>query len=95
MAVRPRLYNPIGFREAKRRTLDDLASGDIQHEPRDAFGEKNLLAIGDVTAEFVAGLLRRCQGSQYASSPHHRNPTVEVHEFFPGRGVRGQPKWYV
>ena len=75
--------------------LEALARGDIQHEAREAQIEKNLLAIGDVTAADVAALIRRCSGRQYASSPHHRNPTVEVHEFFPGRGVRGQPRWYI
>jgi hypothetical protein len=88
-------YRPIGFREAKRRTLEALDVGDIQHEPREAHEEKNLLAIGEVSTRFVADLVRSCTGGQYCSSPHHRNASIEVHEFFPGRGVSGRQKWYV
>lgn len=42
---RPRRYTPIDFLVAKRRLLDCLARDDIQHEPRDAMAEKNLLAV--------------------------------------------------
>lgn len=90
-------FSPMGFTAAKQRLLDCLARGDIQHEARDAMAEKNLLAIGDVTPEEVASFVRRCRGSQYESSPHDTDDTIEVHTFHVGRGERHPPlgRWYV
>jgi hypothetical protein len=60
-----------------------LASGEFSHEPREAMEEKNLLAVGDVSAAAVARLLRRCTSQQYATDHHHRLPRVVVHVFRP------------
>lgn len=86
-------YIRLGFREAKRHAIVGL-KGDIRHEPRDAQAQKNLLAVGEVSPEEVSQLIATCVGTQYGSSPHYVDPSVEVHEFFPGRGRPGA-RWYI
>jgi hypothetical protein len=43
--------------------------------------EKNLLAVGVVSAAAVGRLLRRCTSQQYAAGQHHKLPRVVVHVF--------------
>jgi hypothetical protein len=89
-------YTPLGFTNAKAQALALLADGDIQHEIRDAMSEKNLLAIGDVTPEFVAGLMKRCRGHQYTSRPHDRDRATEVHIFKPLERLSERAiTWYI
>ena len=90
-------YSAMGFTAAKKRLLECLGRGDIQHEARDAMAEKNLLAIGDISPEEVAALVRRCRGPQYESSPHDTDASIEVHTFHVGRGERKPPmgRWYI
>ncbi len=82
----------MGFRNAKTRLIRALESGDFGHEPREVQEEKNLLAVGDVTTEFVIDLLHKSRGQDYSSSPHHADPLVDVHVF--GPTVDGE-RWYV
>jgi len=63
--------------------VEKLASGEFSHEPREAMEEKNLLAVGEVSAAMVAKLLRRCTPQQYATGQHHKLPRVVVHVFRP------------
>lgn len=67
-------------------------TGDFQHERRDALSEKNLLAVGDVTAAEVVGLLPKTRGDQYSSSSHDWDAATAVHVFKP---VVNREQWYI
>ena len=69
----------MAFREAKRRVLQALAEGTYLHEARNSIDVKNRFATGDVTAEFVAKVIGRCNGRDHSMSPHHRALHVTVH----------------
>jgi hypothetical protein len=62
----------MGLRSARTLLIAALESGVYGHEPRDVQEEKNLLAVGDVTAEFVITLLRKTKGQEYSTSPTMR-----------------------
>jgi len=79
---------PKGFKAAKKAAIEALCSGNYQHEARSAIEVKNLLATGEVSAEFVADLLRQSRGSDHSSSPHHRASSIDVHVVY-SRG------WYI
>jgi hypothetical protein len=81
-----------GFRQAKPGVLAALRSGNFQHEARDVLAEKNLLAIGDVTATEVIQAVQREGGGDYSRSPHHADPGTIVHLLRPG-GKHG--RWYI
>jgi len=78
----------VGFSEAKQRVLRDLQAGNFVHEVRRNISRKNLLLTGRIGASDLAGILRRARGQDHRSSPHHRDPGIEVHEIL----VEG---WYV
>jgi hypothetical protein len=56
-----------------------LRSGRFLHEARSAVEVKNLLAMGQVSAQFVEGIIAKSDGTQYRSSPHHSVPSIDVH----------------
>lgn len=79
----------MGFKEVKHTVIKALAEGTFSHEPRaGSIDEKNKLATGEVTPEFVAGLIKRSKGADYSCSPHHKAPAIEVH-------VIEKNDWYV
>jgi hypothetical protein len=82
----------MGFRAARARLVQALREGCYEHEARDALGEKNLLAVGEVTAAEVIRLLLRCKGHQFRRSLHHFDPTIDVFEFTPDLA---EERWYV
>ncbi len=82
----------MGLRDAKALLITALENGGFGHEPREVQEERNLLAIGEVTTEFVVKLLQRTLGTDYSSSPHHADASVEVHVFNP---TVDQERWYV
>lgn len=82
----------MGFKDVRCLLIDALESGRYQHEYRADMESKNLLATGEVTAEFVAQLLRRCRGDQYRASPYHYDARVLCHEFMPAIGGE---RWYL
>jgi hypothetical protein len=82
----------MGFRAARTALIRALLAGDYQHEAREALAEKNLLAVGDVTAAEVIAFLRSTRGSQYSSASHDWDRDTIVHVFWPV--VSGQ-RWYV
>lgn len=82
----------MGFKEARRRLIEALQSGNIDFEKRPDFREKNLLFTGEVDAAFVIRLLRRCAGWEYSTSKHHFLKDTWCHIFTPQ--LRGQ-RWYV
>lgn len=82
----------MSFGEARHRLIEALRDGRYEHEARDALAEKNLLAVGGVTADDVILMLRRCRGDQFRESPHHFDRTVTVLEFRP---LLDEDRWYV
>lgn len=82
----------VGFREARDRLIEALRKGRYEHEARQARTEKNLFAVGDVSADEVVTLLYRCRGDQHEDSPHHWDRATTVHEFKPV--VKGH-QWYI
>ena len=82
----------MGFVAARSLLIDALASGMYQHEQRRDIERKNLLAVGDVSPDFVVGLLKACRGTQYKASPHHFVTGITCHEFKP---VVARRQWYV
>ncbi len=92
MTYTPHRVREMGFKDVRCLLIDALESGHYQHEFRADMESKNLLAIGEVTAEFVADLLRRCRGDQYRSSPYHYDPGVLCHQFTPR--LDGE-RWYL
>ncbi len=71
---------PKGFKAARHAAIAALLSNKYAAEARNGIDIKNLLAMGEVTNVFVAGLLRQSDGSQHRASPHHTVESVEVHE---------------
>ena len=71
----------MGFKDDKRRVISDLISGNFQHVPRNRISadEKNKLQTGEVTAAFVANLLKQCRSTHWVSAPHHGDNRVTVH----------------
>ena len=86
------LFTVMGFRDVRGLLIDALECGRYQHEYRSDMETKNLLAVGDVTPEFVAALLKRCGGGDYRASPYHFDRSVVCHTFTPR--VDGE-RWYV
>jgi len=82
----------MGLRKAKALLVSALERGDFQHELRDVQKETNLLALGEVSVAFVVRLIKGTRGQDYASSPHHADPSVEVHIFRPRVE---EEDWYV
>ena len=82
----------MGLREVRTELIECLKDGRYEHEPRDVLSEKNLLAVGDVTAAHVIRLLQRCKGEQYECSPHDADRETLVHVFQPEADGRC---WYI
>ncbi len=79
----------IGFKEAKNKVIAALQTGTYQHEAtRSKVDTKNLLLMGSVTAEQICEVLKRCQGQDHQSSPHHQAPSIDVH-------VIRRDGWYI
>ncbi len=78
----------MGFKEAKRKVLEALSTGAYQHESRKGIDVKNLLAMGNVSAEFVSGLIRKCNGKDHEMSAHDMMRSITVH-------VLKKDGWYI
>lgn len=89
--------NVVGFLEARRRAIRALAGDErVTHELRESREEKNLLATGVVSPEFVSLLLSRCTGAQYTRSVHHLDRATPVHIFQPTVRTEGvDHRWYI
>jgi hypothetical protein len=82
----------VGFRDARREFISALEDGRIEAEPRSAVTEKNLLAIGEISPDEVANLIKRCRGGQHSSSPYDFDESIDVHVFKP---TVGNIHWYI
>lgn len=67
------------FNDVKKQVLDCLQEGCILHESRNDIDIKNLLEVGAISVEEVADIIRRSRGNDYESSPHHMDPSIDVH----------------
>lgn len=82
----------MGFKAVKAKTLACLQRGDVSHEQRGLIDIKNLLAIGQVSLDEVAGIIARARGDAYSSSPHHFDSSIEVHVV---KTQYGGQSWYI
>lgn len=84
-----------GFKAAKKGVINCLTNKDIQHELRNNIDEKNLLANGEISADYLIEILKKSRGNEYENSPHHLDKNIEVHiiktKF---DGVDWYIKWY-
>lgn len=80
------------FREARSKIIAALRAGTYSHEARETLRERNLLAVGEVSAGFVVGLLERASGADHRESPHHWDTQTTVHAFLCRH--HGE-RWYV
>lgn len=78
-----------GFKAAKRKVIDALENGTYQHETnRSEITTKNLLLTGHVSDRAICELVKRSQGQDHTSSPHHSDASIVVH-------VIQREGWYV
>ena len=82
----------MGLKDVRALLIDALESGRVQHEYRADMESKNLLAVGDVTPEFVVQLLQRTKGHEYKATPYHFDQRIVCHQFTPT--LDGE-RWYV
>ncbi|CAA7617207.1 conserved hypothetical protein [Magnetospirillum sp. LM-5] len=79
----------MGFRDAKKGVLLALSTGAYQHEARGGdIYVKNKLAVGEITPGQVADIIKKCRGSDHATSPHHQIQAIDVH-------VLKKDGWYI
>ncbi|WP_435249065.1 hypothetical protein ACMAZD_23780 [Vibrio sp. nBUS_14] len=82
----------MGFNKVKKRVIECIENGDYDHEVRHNIDVKNLFQCGQLTDEFVVGLIKATRGNEYDVSPHHQAHTVDVHVFKPFKDGK---QWYV
>ena len=82
----------MAFRQARSKIIAALKAGTYSHEARDAQRERNLLAVGEVSAAFVIELLKRARGADHRESPHHWDARTKVHVF---SCPHAEERWYV
>ncbi len=82
----------MGFKEAKAKVLDCLASGHVLHEERNSIDIKNLFATGLVSTKEAAQIIGRSTGNSYSSSPHHFDKDIEVHVV---KTTYSSRRWYI
>jgi hypothetical protein len=78
----------MGYKAAKSRVIKDLLDGNFQHEARTTIDVKNKLLTGEITAVAVAELVKKSNGTEHSCSPHHFDPSIEVHVLATGG-------WYI
>lgn len=72
-------YARMGFKEAKRLLIHALQNVACQHDTWKNAYAKNLLQTGRISAERLCEIVKRCQGQDHRTSPHHGDRNVEVH----------------
>lgn len=69
-----------GFNAVKVAAISALLGNQYQHEAREDINVKNLLATGEVSAAYVATLLKKAKGFEHTCEPHHSAfKGVDVH----------------
>lgn len=69
----------MGFKDVKLKVISGLLSGDYAHAQRGSIDDKNLLLTGVISATEVADVLKKSNGNDYETSPHHQDESIEVH----------------
>lgn len=69
----------MGFKDVKRKVIESLNDGSFSHEARNEIDVKNVLSTGAISKDDVAKILGRSSGSDYKTSPHHLDSTIDVH----------------
>jgi hypothetical protein len=82
----------MGFKDNKKKAVEYLRKGHIDHEARDNIDKKNLLQVGSVSVEEVIDLINRTRGFQYQTDAHHLIRDITVHIFKP---VKNKIQWYI
>ncbi len=82
----------MGFNDVRARIILALGEGHFQHEERTQAEGKNLLATGDISAEEIIELLRRCRGNQHQTGRHHFDSTQVIHIF---KYTSPSIRWYI
>ena len=83
----------MGFKETVGKVIRALRAGDFQFEKRAVVRGKNLLDTGEISVDEVIGLLNRCKGPQYQTTPHHWDQNTICHIFKPQDHEGNQ--WYI
>ena len=78
----------MGFNEAKKLIIRALQEGKYQHEARDDIDNKNLLNAGEVSADELLDVIKRCNGTHHSTSVHHFDETIEIH-------ILKRDSWYI
>lgn len=84
----------MGLTEVRARIVKKLRDGRILHDTTRSgtIDEKNLLLVGKVTVEEVIEVINSAKGSDYSTSKHHLDPSIDVHVFkLKKKGVN----WYI
>ncbi|QCG95160.1 hypothetical protein E6C67_14760 [Azospirillum sp. TSA2s] len=68
----------MGWSQVKPKVIQALKDGTFQHEARREIATKNLLQMGDVTADEIAQVLRTARGTDHRTDPHHNDPGIDV-----------------
>lgn len=84
----------VGFKETKSKVIEVLRQGRIQHETTRSgkIEEKNLLLVGLVRVEEVIELINGTKGTEYFTSKHHMDKSIEIHIFRPRKSGK---TWYI
>lgn len=69
----------MGFKQIKRQVIECLTEGLVSHELRNRIEVKNLLATGQVTLDDVVSIIKKAKGTDYSTSLHHLDSSIEVH----------------
>ena len=82
----------MGFKAAKQQVIKCLLEGLVLHEQRNNIDIKNQLAIGSVSPEEVANILKKASGNDYSTSTHHFDSNIDVHIV---KTVFASQHWYI
>jgi hypothetical protein len=80
------------FTEIKRQVIQCLIEGSVLHEARNKIDIKNLLEVGTVTIEEVTQIIKKARGTEYAATPHHMDPSIDVHVI---KTRYASEQWYI
>jgi hypothetical protein len=73
----------LGFKDIRAMVIRKLQEGRVQHETTRSgdINEKNLLVAGKITVEEVIELIEATKGTDYSTSKHHLDKSIDVHVF--------------
>lgn len=69
----------MGFRQIKRKIVEAIRIGPVQHEARRSIDTKNYLLNGSLSPEALIDLLKNARGNEHREDRHHADGSVTVH----------------